>query len=99
MKRFAFLTRHTATGEQIKIASDLNIELIPIGDKDAFTVTPEDILSHGSFDGVIVVHPSAAIRLNNYFDIGVFENEKRTVSEYDRPQFFAKSLHIYSKDY
>jgi hypothetical protein len=94
MKQFAFISRHTPTSEQIKIAAEKGIELISIGDRDAFTVTPSDIENAGDFDGVVVVHPAAALSLISTFTIGVFENAIRP-AEGDRPTFYAKALHLY----
>ena len=92
--KFAFISRHTPTSEQIEIADKKGIELIPIGDRDAFTVTPGDISKAGDFDGVVVVHPAAALSLASEYTIGVFENAIRP-AEGDRPTFYAKALHLY----
>lgn len=94
MERFAFITRHQATPEQVAIAADSGIELVPIGDRDAFTVSPGDIDAAGAFDGVVVVHPAAAMRLASAFVIGVFENANRA-PEGEKPSFEAVGLHLY----
>ena len=92
--RFAFVSRHTPTAEQMSLAEKAGIDLIPIGDMDAFSVTPEDIETHGDFAGVVVVHPAAALRLAPNFVIGVFENATRPVAG-GKPTFYAKSLQVY----
>ena len=63
MKKFAFISRHEPTAEQIKLAQLNGIELTHIGDADAFTVSACFVDNAGSFDGVVVVHPAAALRL------------------------------------
>ena len=94
MKKFAFISRHTPTREQIDLAAEQDIELVSIGDLDAFTAMAEEVSKHGVFDGVIVVHPAAALNLIGAYAVGVFENGNRA-AEGDRPQFFAKALHIW----
>lgn len=94
MKKFAFISRHTPTREQIDLAAEKDIELVSIGDLDAFTAMAEEVSKHGVFDGVIVVHPAAALNLIGAYAVGVFENGNRA-AEGDRPQFFAKALHIW----
>lgn len=92
--KFAFLSRHTPTPEQIALALELGVELVEIGDADAFVVGPGFIYEAGNFEGVVVVHPAAAMRLCSEFVIGVFENANRApVGE--NPQFTAKALHLY----
>ena len=92
--RFAFISRHTPTDEQFALAKMASIELIPVGDLEAFTVAPEDLEPFGQFDGAIVVHPAAAMRLAGDLIIGVYENASRT-AEGGKPTFYAKSLQIY----
>ena len=92
--QFAFISRHNPTDSQITLAAEQGIELVHIGDHDAFTVSPDFVLDAGPFEGVVVVHPAAALRLADTFLVGVFENANRApVGE--RPQFEAQSLHIY----
>ncbi len=102
MKNFAFISRHVPTQEQIDLCEQQDINLIHIGDFDAFSVIADDV-EHavaqidefaGELEGVIVVHPAAALRLQNYFIVGVFENGNRA-AEGEKPQFFAKALHVY----
>jgi hypothetical protein len=91
MNRFAFISRHQPTAEQFALAEQNGIVLIPVGDMDAFTVNAADI---GDFEGVVVVHPAAAMRLSSKYIIAVFENGTRP-EEGGKPSFFAKDLHIY----
>jgi hypothetical protein len=102
MKNFAFISRHTPTQEQIDLCEQQGINLIHIGDFDAFSVIADDV-EHavaqidefaGELEGVIVVHPALALRLYDYFIVGVFENGNRT-PEGEKPQFYAKALHLY----
>lgn len=94
MKKFAFISRHTPTPEQIELALAQGIELVCIGDLDAFTVDAVDVSSSGEFDGVVVVHPAAALNLIRAYPVGIFENGNRA-PEGERPQFFAKALHVW----
>jgi len=93
--RFAFISRHSPTQEQVALATEKGIELIPIGDCDAFTISPSFVDAIGPFDGVVVVHPAAALRLAETFIVGIFENGTRPGPD-DRPQFFAKNFHLYN---
>lgn len=92
--KFAFISRHEPTAEQIKMAQSQEIELVHIGDTDAFSVTPGFVYEAGAFEGVVVVHPAAAMRLCSEFLVGVFENGSRAALD-GKPEFFAKSFHIY----
>lgn len=103
MTPWAFISRHEPTKEQFKLAYEKGIELSWVGDMDAFTVDPDDVKEHfpdevwlnwEDFDGVIVVHPAAALRLERHYKIGVFENANRA-PEGERPQFYAKALHFF----
>ena len=74
--------------------------LVPVVDVDAFSVTDDDIFEVAQihqideFDGVVVVHPAAALRLCRSFIIRVFENANRApVGE--KPEFKAKAFHLY----
>jgi hypothetical protein len=91
---FAFITRHALTADQIRLADEAGIDLILVGDMDAFTVTPEEIRALGDFEGVVVVHPAAAMRLAQHYLIGIFANGNRA-AEGERPQFYAKNFHVY----
>lgn len=92
--RFAFISRHEPLKSQHALAEDQGITLTWIGDSDAFSVTPDWVDSRGHFDGVVVVHPAAAMRLSDKFLIGVFENANRAPAG-EKPQFEATALHIY----
>jgi hypothetical protein len=94
MMRFAFISRHQMTEEQASLAQEQGIELIPVGDMDAFSVCVDDVEEKGAFDGVIVVHPAMALALARSFLVGVFENGTRP-GEGEKPQFFAKALYVY----
>lgn len=96
---FAFISRHAPTAEQVALAAEQGVTLFPVGDTDAFTVTPEWVHDaeerlNLEFDGVVVVHPAAALRLAPEFLVGVFENANRAEPG-QPPQFFAKSFHVY----
>ena len=47
-----------------QLAADQGITLIQVGDRDAFTVNVTDLTGHddGPFDGVVIVHPAAAMQ-------------------------------------
>ena len=92
--KFAFLTRHAPTQEQVSLAQEQGITLVPVGDADAFSVMCSHIDALGAFDGVVVVHPAAALRLCGQFAIGIFESANRA-PEGEKPQFAAKALHVY----
>jgi len=97
MKNFAFISRHEPTAEQVAMAAAQGIYLHHIGDCDAFTVTPDfviDEITPMQFQGVVVVHPAAAMRLCSHFAIGVFKNANRSAPG-QPPQFFPKSFHVY----
>ena len=94
MEKFAFISRHKASAEQHALAAKCEIELIEIGDLDAFQVSSSQLDALGAFAGVVVVHPAAAMRLAHMFMVGVFKNENRAgIGE--RPQFMAKEFEIY----
>ena len=94
MTKFAFISRHLPTEGQVQLAADQGIELVHVGDADAFSVGPSFVDDHGAFDGVVVVHPAAAMRLSGSFVVGVFENANRA-PEGERPTFEAVALHLY----
>lgn len=92
-KKMAFISRHVPTKDQKVLAKIKGYDLIHIGDRDAFTVKPDDPSLQG-IDAVAVVHPAAALRLIQHFDVGVFENNSR-MSENGVPTFSAGTLHIW----
>lgn len=96
---FAFITRHAPTPEQVALATAQDITLHSVGDADAFTVDAEFVHEAGNrlnviFEGVVVVHPAAALQLCSKFLVGVFKNANRAEPD-QPPQFAAKSLHVY----
>lgn len=97
LQDYAFISRHKPTPEQIKLAQQKAVRLVPIGDTDAFTVTPEWVKQHGHFIGVVVVHPAAAMNLMSWYDIGVFRNENRAPVG-QKPEFRASAFHIWYWD-
>jgi len=94
MKNFAFISRHTPTAEQFRLCEEAGVNLLPIGDYDAFSVIKSNVLKNGSFEGVVVVHPAAAMRLAADFIVGVFENAQRQ-EEGGKMTFFPKRFHMY----
>ena len=97
MKRMAFISRHTPTADQYRLARDQGYTLIPVGDMDAFAVTYEQVEDAvgGKVDAVAVVHPAAALRLISMFSVGVFKNENRA-PEGERQSFTATELTVYA---
>lgn len=91
MKKFAFISRHVPTDDQAKLAAQQDVELIHVGDCDAFTVTSVGL---EKYEGVVVVHPAAALRLFHEFPVGVFENALRA-KEGEAAKFEAVAFHIY----
>lgn len=94
MQKFAFISRHEPTPEQHALADKQGVSLTHLGDMDAFTVGPGRVHEHGDFEGVVVVHPAAAMRLASVFLVGVFKNGTRPQAD-GKPQFFAEEFHIY----
>jgi hypothetical protein len=93
MRKFAFISRHVPTPEQHQLCAAWGIELIPVGDRDGFTVDPAEF--DVAFDGVVVVHPAAALILKDHgWAVGVFENANRA-PEGEPPQFKAVALHLF----
>lgn len=97
---FAFISPQKPTHEQILLAAQQDIVLYHIGDADAFTITPAWVKSKAptiikAFDGVVVVHPVATLRLCKDYLIGVFKNANRAPTGIP-PQFEAKSFHVYN---
>lgn len=94
MTPFAFISRHSPTAGQIKMAAAQGIELVHVGDHDAFTLNAGFVHDKGAFEGVVVVHPAAALRLAPQFLVGVFENANRAPVGAP-PQFEAINFHIF----
>ena len=97
--KFAFVSRHTPTQGQVDLAAAKGIELVHVGDADAFTITPEWVkvsdAQAAEFVGVVVVHPAAALRLAPFYPVGIFENANRAEPG-QPPQFEAVSFHLYN---
>lgn len=92
--KFAFISRHEPTASQHTLAAEQGHTLTHVGDADAFTVGTSFVYDHGEFEGVVVVHPAAAMRLAPQFVVGVFENANRApVGE--PPKFEAVSFHVF----
>lgn len=96
LERYAFISRHEPTQAQLDLALRWGIDLVPVGDADAFEVTPEWVESYDNpgFDGVIVVHPAAAMRLAKTHKVGVFRNANRA-GPGEPPKFEAQGLYLY----
>lgn len=92
---FAFISRHTPTDGQIALAAEKGVTLQHIGDADAFTITPDWVKTQGDFEGVVIVHPAAAMRLASTYEVGVFKNSNRAPLG-EKPRFEAEALYIYS---
>lgn len=92
MEKFAFVSRHAATPEQLVLAAEKGIELIPVGDFDAFAIRRQDLSE--DIEGAVVVHPAAAMRLADGLKIGVFENSNRAPAG-EKPSFEARALHVF----
>ena len=91
METYAFISRHTPTQEQHDLAEGFGIRLEHVGDMDAFQLCCDDVAALGDFDGVVVVHPAAALKLSKKYNVGIFENANRA-PEGERPQFYAMAL-------
>ena len=61
---------------------------------DAFSVCAADVYEKGAYEGVVVVHPAAALRLAPSFLVAVFENGMRS-EEGKPPSFYPVALHQY----
>ena len=94
--KFYFLSRHTATQEQVALANDLDIEIVQAADVDAFTWSARDFIrAHPDADGVVCVHPMVALNASvSGLKVAIFENGTRA-AEGEKPSFFAKKLHLW----
>lgn len=91
MKKFAFISRHTPTDAQFRLAEEQGIDLYHVGDRDAFTFDPSEF---EEFDGAVVVHPWMALQMARYVrQVGVFENANRA-PEGEKPSFEAVALYV-----
>lgn len=90
MEKFAFVSRHEPTPDQIRVAEEQGVELIHKGDVNAFgpgdPIVPWEI-SLDSVQGIIAVHPLVAVRAYALgMKIGSFENLSRPGPD-GKPQF------------
>lgn len=97
--RYGFISRHNPTPEQIDLALAIGIDLIPVGDLDAFaddlSAQIETIDSAHNMDGIVCVHPLIALVANNLsLPVGIFRNATRPGID-GKPQFFADKLVIW----
>jgi hypothetical protein len=75
MKQMAVITKQMIPLEQITIALEHGYEMVPVGDFNAFTITPRDIEAFGEFDAVCVDHAAMALNLIKHYEVCVFEHE------------------------
>ena len=97
MKNFLFCSRHVFTDAQAQLAEKAGITLHQGVDLDAFAPNHELIKAvcrQGQYEGVIVVHPSLALKLCTAYRVGVFENANRA-AEGAPPSFQAVGLEIF----
>jgi hypothetical protein len=95
MRKFAFISRHAPNDQQKYLALQQDIELIHVGDRDGFNVSIDEFKE---YNGAVVVHPAAALRLlAKGFDIGVFNNTNRAAVG-EPPKFETTAFHIYKYD-
>lgn len=92
-RSFAFVSRHTPTQSQIGMALEKGIELKHVGDRDAFAFSAAPLIADG-FEGVVVVHPWAALQaFIGGLAVGVFNNANRAPLGMP-PQFEATEFHV-----
>lgn len=79
VEKFAFVSRHEVAADQIELATKQGIELIPVGDRDAFEFyDPAQEFLRAGFTGVVVVHPLAALVAYQLgLKVGIFNNVYR----------------------
>lgn len=103
-KQIAFVSRHAPTAEQYALAEKAGMELIHVGDCNAFSMEEVRKITKG-YEYIAVAHVASAMLLlagdnysNNIDDrthvICVFENENRA-PEGEKPQFFTRRMHTY----
>lgn len=93
MKKFAFISRHEPNADQKSLASKAGIEIVHVGDRDAFSLNMGDF---SEFDGVVVVHAVAAMKALRHCPVGIFNNVNRA-PEGAKPQFGTDRLYIYQE--
>lgn len=89
MKKFAFVSRHVPTHSQMEIARNKGIELVHVGDRDAWNTDWVQFEKDGYY-GIIVVHPWSALRayIDTCMQVGVFNNVKRETGEFEATELF-----------
>ena len=93
MKRLAFISRHQPTADQLALAAKAGSDLVPVGDRDGFSILPEEF---SGFSGVVVVHAAAAIRCHSAGRaVGVFENSNRAPVG-QKPDFHTTRLVVWT---
>jgi hypothetical protein len=92
MLKFAFISRHAPTQEQHELAAKKGVQLICVGDDDAFSIVPN---VYQEYDGVVVVHPAAALSLIGSKPVGVFKNEHRLGPNENVPKFRAADFVVW----
>lgn len=95
LEEMAFISRHKPTDAQVILAFEKGFQLVHVGDADAFTVSPGWVHDKGPFGAVAVVHPAAALRLCEVFEVGIFENANRA-PEGEPVRFEAVALHMFN---
>lgn len=101
-----FISRHSPTAEQIKLAQNRGYALTHVGDVDAFAPEAdlsdwiEAICQRIEADGysnaftLCAVHPRiSAVAYRNGMDLAFFENSTRS-AEGQKPTFYASALHV-----
>lgn len=101
-----FVSRHSPTAEQIKLAQNRGFALTHVGDLDAFASEVELVEwiesicqriesdNYSNAFTLCAVHPRiAAIAYRIGMDLAFFENGTRP-ADGDKPTFFASSLHV-----
>lgn len=95
--RFAMISRHEITEEQMQLAAEQGIELRPWGDLDAFSSGLRAALKQiwrCGYEGVIAVHPLIALQAHKLgLLVGCFENADRAPIG-EKPQFKAVRLQV-----
>jgi hypothetical protein len=91
--KVAFISRHSPSDEQIKLAAQAGMALDHVGDADAFNAT-ELYDKSGFYDYVCVVHPAAALFLMPHKGVIVFKNESRSEPG-QPPKFSTTEMHVF----
>ena len=103
MRKLLFISRHVPSPEQVELALEKELELIHVGDMDAFGDVLTDLenllYKYGSIDERLpifgCVHPAIALEAIRWTSVALFENQNRA-PEGERPTFQAVALHIHN---